>query len=154
MAKDPRHTTIQRRSRPVTAVLNPYLNFTGQAREAMNFYQSVFGGEVSAMTFEQVNPNDEKIDPVDANKIMHSQLETPAGFTLMASDVPQAMQPMPNGGISLSGDSADELRGYWEKLTDHAQVLVPLSKQAWGDEFGMLIDKFGVNWLMNISGPR
>ncbi|MGW5190758.1 VOC family protein [Kribbella sp. NPDC004138] len=130
--------------------LNPYIQFDGDARAAMEFYQSVFGGDLSANTFKEFGAGH---GPEDDEKLMHSQLETPSGFTLMASDTPQGMpyNPGQNIAISLSGEG-DELRGYWEKLsTGDSKVTVPLEKQMWGDEFGMVTDRFGINWMVNIA---
>ena len=111
--------------------LNPYIQFDGDARAAMEFYQGVFGGDVSSNTFKEFGASH---GPDDDEKLMHSQLETPSGYTLMASDTPQ------------------ELRGYYEKLSaDGGKVTVPLEKQMWGDEFGMVTDKFGINWMVNIA---
>ena len=132
--------------------LNPYIQFDGDARAAMEFYQSVFGGDLSANTFKEFGAGH---GPEDDEKLMHSQLETPSGFTLMASDTPQGMpyNPGQNIAISLSGEG-DELRGYWEKLSaGDSKVTVPLEKQMWGDEFGMLTDRFGVTWMVNIGQP-
>ena len=87
---------------------------------------------------------------------MHSQLETPAGYTLMAADTPKAMEYTPgtNHSVSISGENADEaeLRGYFEKLSDGGNVTMPLEAAPWGDTFGMVVDKFGVSWLVNIAG--
>jgi PhnB protein len=87
---------------------------------------------------------------------MHGQLETEAGYTLMAADTPSGMQfeGMHGFGVSLSGDDADVLRGYWDKLSDGGTLTMPMQKQSWGDEFGMCTDKFGVPWLVNISRPQ
>ena len=129
--------------------LNPYLNFDGNAREAMEFYQSVLGGELTVNTFGEYGDEGPTKDGV-----MHAQLETPSGFTLMASDTPPGM-PLDKGAsvsISLSGDDSDQLRGYWEKLSEGAEVTMPLERQMWGDEFGMLTDRFGVQWMVNIAG--
>lgn len=130
--------------------LNPYLNFKNTARDAMDLYKSVFGGELTRMTFSEGGmPH----DPAEKDLIMHSQLETPSGFTLMAADLPASHgAPQANGAISLSGDNEPELRGYWDKLVAGGEVSQPLEKAPWGDSFGMLTDKFGVNWLVNISG--
>ena len=129
--------------------LNPYIGFDGDARQAMEFYQGVFGGDLRVNTFGEFGQQDSP----DADKVMHSQLETDRGFTLMASDTPAGMQR--NAGdtitISLSGDDADSLRGYWEKLSDGGTVTMPLEKQMWGDEFGMCTDKFGVPWMVNVA---
>jgi PhnB protein len=130
--------------------LNPYIQFDGDARAAMEFYQGVFGGELSSNTFKEFGAGH---GPDDDEKLMHSQLETPSGFTLMASDTPQGnpYNPGENISISLSGDG-DELRGYYEKLSaDGGKVSVPLEKQMWGDEFGMVTDRFGINWMVNIA---
>jgi PhnB protein len=136
----------------VSARLNPYLTFRGNAREAMEFYQSIFGGTLNLMTFGQYGPPDAPI----ANQIMHGQLETGKGFTLMASDLPPEMPHTPGTAISvsLSGDDADDLRGYWEKLSAGGTVSTPLAKQMWGDEFGSCTDRFGVPWLVNIGQPQ
>lgn len=127
--------------------LNPYLGFKDNARAAMEFYRDVFGGELALNTFGEFGM------PEAADLIMHSMLETPAGFTLMASDCPPGMDyTAPTTMISLSGDDADELRGYWDKLTAGGSVEMPLEKQVWGDEFGMCHDKYGVPWCVNIAG--
>lgn len=130
--------------------LNPYIQFDGSAREAMEFYQEVFGGDLATNTFAEFGASS---GPDDENKLMHAQLETPSGFTLMASDTPPGMSynPGENISVSLSGDD-EELRGYYEKLSEGGKVTVPLEKQMWGDEFGQVVDKFGINWMVNISG--
>jgi PhnB protein len=131
--------------------LNPYLNFAANAREVMEFYKTVFGGDLTTMTFGDGGmPLD---NPAEKDKVMHSQLETPSGFTLMASDMPASMgTPMGNGTISLSGDNDAELRGYWSKLSAGGEISQPLEKAPWGDSFGMLTDKFGTSWMVNITG--
>ncbi|MCY7404160.1 MAG: VOC family protein [Cryobacterium sp.] len=131
--------------------LNPYLGFRGNAREAMDFYQRVFGGEVTRSTFGESNASD---DPADKDKIMHSELTTASGFSLMASDAPSSMQVATGSSISvsLSGDDEAELTGYWEKLVEGGSVAMPLSKAPWGDSFGMVTDKFGTAWIINIAG--
>ncbi|MBV9206139.1 MAG: VOC family protein [Actinobacteria bacterium] len=133
--------------------LNPYFNFNGNARQALEFYQSVFGGTLNVSTFADFGTPQ---DAPDASKIMHGQLETEAGYTLMAADTPPNMeyQGMHGFGVSLSGDDGDRLHGYWEKLSASGTVTMPLQKQAWGDEFGMCTDQFGVPWLVNISQPQ
>lgn len=129
--------------------LNPYLTFRGDARAAMNFYREVFGGTLTSATFGEFGAE----DPDLAGQIMHSQLETPAGYTLMGSDTPPGMAYTPGSAItiSLSGDDAEELRGYWKQLAASGTVTVELEKQMWGDEFGSCVDRFGVSWLVNIG---
>ena len=133
--------------------LNPYLNFKDSAREALQFYQSVFGGTLTLSTFGEFGmPH----DPEEKDNIMHGQLETDSGYTLMASDTPRAMGYAAPAGfsVSLSADNADEaeLRGYWDKLSEGGQVQMPLDKAPWGDVFGMCVDRFGISWLVNIAG--
>ena len=135
----------------MTSRLNPYISFSDNARQAMEFYRDVFGGELSVNTFGEMGG----AAPGDENKIMHAQLETPAGYTLMASDTPPGM-PRSEGSsisVSLSGDDADDLRGWFTKLSEGGTVIMPLEKQMWGDEFGMCVDPFGVQWMVNISQP-
>jgi PhnB protein len=133
----------------MTSRLNPYISFDREARQAMEFYAQVFGGTPQMNTFGEFGMSDSP----DADKIMHAMLETSRGFTLMGADTPTGMQFEPGSrvSVSLSGDDADELRGYWEKLCEGGTVGMPLEKQVWGDEFGMCTDRFGVNWLVNIS---
>lgn len=135
----------------MTTRLNPYLNFKGNAREAMTFYHSVFAGDLTLSTFGE---NQMSQDPADAEKIMHGHLETDAGLVLMGADIPNGM-PYTEGdtfSVSLSGEDEEELRGYWEKLSGSGTVTVPLERAPWGDSFGMCKDQFGVDWLVNISG--
>jgi PhnB protein len=129
--------------------LNPYISFESDARQAMEFYRGVFGGTLDINTFGEFGNQ----DAAEADKVMHAQLETDSGFTLMASDTPAGMQRNPGDAItiSLSGDDAEALRGYWEKLSDGGNVTMPLEKQMWGDEFGMCVDRFGIPWMVNIT---
>ena len=133
--------------------LNPYINFRDNTREAMEFYQSVFGGKLQMATFKDYHASQ---DASEDNLIMHSQLEDDNGIVLMASDTPGRMEYRPgtNMSISLSGDNEAELTGYFEKLSAGGTVTMPLEKAMWGDSFGMCVDKFGVQWLVNISGQR
>ena len=133
--------------------LNPYLNFRDNARQAMEFYQSVFGGELNMSTFAEYQMAE---DPAEQDKIMHAQLEAPNGLFLMGADTPNSMDYTPGGNISvsLSGEDQPELTGYWEKLSDGGTVVEPLAQAPWGDSFGMCVDKFGVMWLVNISGSQ
>lgn len=132
-------------------VLNPYLSFRDNARQALDFYQSVFGGELTRSTFAEYHASE---DPAEQDKIMHGQLKTDGGLTLMAADTPNRMEFTPgnNYSVSLSGDDEAELRGYWDKLAEGGMVAMPLEKAPWGATFGMCTDKFGVAWLVNIAG--
>ena len=135
----------------MTSRLNPYISFSDTARQALEFYRGVFGGDLVLSTFGESG----MAEGPDRDKIMHGQLETPAGYTLMASDTPAGMDRTvgTNMSISLSGDDGDELRGYFTKLAEGGTVTMPLEKQMWGDEFGMCVDPFGVAWMVNISQP-
>jgi PhnB protein len=133
--------------------LNPYLSFRDNAREAMEFYRSVFGGELTISTFGEFQASD---DPAEQDKIMHSMLSTEGGLVLMASDTPSQLDYTPGStiSVSLSGDDEAELRGYWEKLSAGGTVGMPLGPAPWGDTFGMCSDKYGVSWLVNIAVPE
>jgi PhnB protein len=134
----------------MTSTLNPYLSFRDDARAAMEFYRGALGGDLTVNTFGEYGDK----DAPDANLVMHAQLTTPSGFTLMGSDTPAQMEFQEGSrfSISLSGDDEAELRGYFEKLSEGGAVTMPLEKQMWGDHFGMLTDPFGVNWMVNIAG--
>ncbi|GAA5230044.1 VOC family protein [Arthrobacter cryoconiti] len=129
--------------------LSPYINFCGNAREAMEFYHSVFGGELTLSTFADFHASE---DPAEADLIMHGALTTEGGLALMGSDKPKSMAFTPgnNFSVSLNGDDEAQLRGYWDQLSDGDAVSMPLEKSMWGDTFGMCVDKFGVDWLVNI----
>jgi len=133
--------------------LNPYINFEDKTKEAMVFYKTVFGGELTMSTFKEGGMSE---DPSVADKIMHAMLIADNGMTLMASDAPPGVtiNPGSNISISLSGDNEEELRGYWNKLSEGGQISLPLEKAPWGDTFGMLTDKFGIGWMVNITGKN
>ncbi len=132
--------------------LNPYITFNGNARQAMEYYAQVFGGALRVNTFGEYGADDQAL----ADTFMHAQLETTRGYTLMASDIAPGMSFNPGDTvtISLSGEDGDELRGYWEKLVDGGAVSMPLEKQMWGDEYGACTDRFGVQWMVNITQPQ
>ncbi len=133
--------------------LDPYISFKDNAREAMEFYQSVFGGKLSMSTFKDYNVSQ---NPSMDNKIMHALLEADNGMTLMGADTPEGMDFQSGSRISitLSGDNEAELSGYFKKLSEGGKITQPLEKSVWGDSFGMLTDKFGINWFINISAQK
>ncbi len=133
--------------------LNPYISFKDNARQAMEFYKSIFGGTLRMSTFKEYNASQ---NPGEDNLIMHAELETGNGLSFMASDTPARMEYRPgnNFTMSLSGDSEVELKGYFQKLSAGGKVTMPLEKAMWGDTFGMCTDKFGIGWLVNISAPK
>ncbi|MDT4917493.1 MAG: PhnB protein, partial [Pseudonocardiales bacterium] len=120
--------------------LNPYLNFKSNAREAMEFYKSTFGGELQVSTFGDIGG---QVEEQEKDLVMHAQLQSSNGITLMGADTPSHMEfkEGSNGQVSLSGDDEDTLRGYWDKLADGGSVSVPLEKAPWGDTFGMCVDR-------------
>ena len=134
----------------MTTKLNPYLGFRDTAKAAMEFYQSVFGGELTLSTFGEYQASQ---DPAEQDKIMHGMLVTDSGLTLMGADTPNSMgyTPGDNYSVSLSGEDEAELRGYWDGLSADGTVAMPLARAPWGDVFGMCTDKFGVSWLVNIT---
>lgn len=129
----------------------PYLGFRGQAREAMNFYKEVFGGTL------EILDNQDPSAPTAANGeklVMHSHLKTDAGWEIMGGDNPQlgdedsAAQRM---NVVVFGDEVETLKQQFDKLADGAQVHMPLEMQMWGDMFGGLKDKFGIDWGFNVE---
>jgi PhnB protein len=135
----------------MSATMNAYLSFRDRAAEALRFYQDVFGGEVETTTFGEGGMAQ---DPAEADKVMHGQLTSSAGFTLMASDTPASMG-VPSGSaitLSLSGDDEPVLRGWWDALTADGTVVLPLDRAPWGDLFGMCTDRYGIDWMVAISG--
>jgi PhnB protein len=136
----------------MTVQLNAYLHFFDDARQAMEFYHAVLGGELTLSTFGDFNASE---DPAEQDKIMHAQLTTDNGMVLMASDTPASMTGTKgtNFSLSLSGDDESTLRRYFEELSAGGSVTMPLDKAPWGDTFGMCVDKFDVRWMVSISQP-
>lgn len=132
--------------------LNPYVSFIDNAREAMTFYHSVFGGDLTLSTFGDLHAS---TDPEVMGLIMHSVLTTGTGFTLMASDsvdrTPRAVGT--EIAVSVSGAAKDdhELRAAWAELSAGAEITMPLETAMWGDTFGMLTDRFGLHWMFSIG---
>jgi len=129
--------------------LTPYLNFNGQTGEAMRFYQSVLGGELKMQTFAESGM---PTAPADNNNIVHADLKNDA-LSFMASDG-NAEHPVHMGDnihMSIVGSDEALLTKYFNALAEGGKVDMPLAKQFWGDTFGMLTDKFGVHWMVNIT---
>lgn len=137
----------------MTLSLTPHLSFRDDSREAMTFYQSVLGGELTVSTFGDLHPVD---DPGEGEKVMHAQLETPDGLTLMAADTPLQMELQPQAGVSvaLTGDDEAKLRGFWEGLSEGGTVVVPFAPAPWGATFGMCRDRFGTTWNAELGARR
>src|SRR5687768_2393095 len=133
--------------------VNAYLSFRNNARQAMEFYKSIFGGKLTISTFKEFGMAQ---DPSAADLIMHSMLEGDNGISFMGSDTPPSM-PFSEGSrvsMALSGDNTAELTGYFEKLAQGGTVKHPLAPAPWGDSFGMLTDRFGIDWMVNIAGKK
>jgi PhnB protein len=131
--------------------LNPHLSFRDNARQAMEFYRSVFGGKLTMTTFKEFHASE---DHSEDDKIMHALLEAENGISLMAADTPKRMEYRTGANISmsLSGDNEKELTSFFEKLSRGGEIIMPLEKAPWGATFGMCTDRFGVNWMVNITG--
>lgn len=129
------------------ASLNPYLSFRNNARAAMEYYQSIFGGELTIDTFE--NFDDMVQEPAEKTLVMHAQLETPDGFVLMGADTPTGMPYARPAGISVSVSGSDEsqIEGFWNAFAPDSTVAMPFEVPPWGGRFGMLTDKFGIDWM-------
>ncbi|MEY2471050.1 MAG: PhnB protein [Actinomycetota bacterium] len=137
----------------MSVLLNPYISFRDNAREALEFYRSVFGGELNVMSFADMPGV--PTEPAEKDKVMHGQLNGDNGLVLMAADTPDSMDYAPfNGSISLSGDDETTLTGYFDKLGAGGEIGEPLTKAPWGDTFGMCKDRFGVHWMVNIAGQQ
>ncbi|MGW4769740.1 VOC family protein [Nocardia sp. NPDC004278] len=132
------------------STLNPCIVFDGNAREALQFYQSVLGGELHIGTVADFGSP----DAPDADNVMHAVLSSPTGYTIMGWDAPERVEYRPgtNVAIFIGGDDS-QIRDYYEKLSADGTVTLPLEKQSWGDEAGSLIDKFGISWMFNITRP-
>ncbi len=132
--------------------LNPYLNFQSDAREAMEFYQSVFGGELTISTFGEFNAVPEGHEASD--QVMHAALEGPV--RLYAADHPQGFAPHDfvrgtNVNLAFMGDAESELAPWFEALSEGGEVVMPLGRQVWGDLYGNVVDRFGISWMFNIA---
>ena len=132
----------------MTADLCPYLSFDGNAREAMETYQRVLGGELTVNTFGEFG-----MEGPDAARVMHSQLDSPDGNLLMGSDTGPGMgfEKAAGASVCISGTDTEKLRGWWAQLSEGGEVQVPLEKQMWGDEYGQCTDRFGTPWMFNVG---
>lgn len=130
-----------------------YVNFDGNAREAAEFYHSVFGGKLELATFADFESDEMPVEDHDKDKIMHGFLRGDSGIELMLSDTPSTMEYQEGARISLAINCDDEAEGraLWEKITEGGVVTMPLEKSMWNSSFGMFVDKFGVNWMLDIG---
>lgn len=137
----------------MTITLTPHLNFRGQAREALEFYRGALGGELAVVTYRDAHAVQ---DPTEADQVMWGQVEAPGGVRVMAYDVPGS-QPHDAGTIpffvSLRGTEADEVRALWAGLADGASIVQDLAPSGWSPLYGMLRDRFGVTWVVDVAVP-
>lgn len=131
--------------------LNPYISFRDNARAALEHYHSVLGGDLQIMTFDAFP--EMGFAPEEAQLVMHGSLTTDDGMVLMASDTPASMDYQAPQGVSISigGTEGDRLRAVWEGLLDGGTATMALAPAPWGGDFGMLVDKFGVAWMVSID---
>lgn len=130
-----------------------HLNFRGQARAALAFYQSVFGGEAMVLTYKDAGAVQ---DPAEADQVMWGQVTSEAGFAIMAYDVPSRLAYAPGEipvFVSVRGDTAEEITGYWNKLAEGATVMQDLAPAGWSPLYGMLKDRFGITWVLDVAVP-
>lgn len=130
-----------------------HLNFRGQARAALEFYRSVFGGDLVAVTYKDAG-NVQK--PAEADQVMWGQVAAGNGFHIMAYDVPASRPWSPGEApffVSVRGPSPAEITAFWDKLSAGSTVIVPLAAAAWSPLYGMLRDPFGVTWVLDVEVP-
>ncbi|ROR95574.1 PhnB protein [Salana multivorans] len=140
----------------MTIAVAPYLQFRSNAREAMTYYRSVLGGEVGFSTFGEFGMTE---DPAEADQVMHSQIVKDGVAVLMGADTPASMELPERSSIAVSlfggAEDAEEMHRQWALLSDGAQaILEDLTKAPWGDEFGMLLDRYGTFWMVNIGSAQ
>lgn len=132
--------------------LSPYLTFMGKAKEAMEFYHSILGGELQVQTYGESGQSDK---PEEKDFVMHADLKSDA-INFFASDGNAEHQVHPGDNVSLCLMGTDEakLTEIFNKFSEGGKIDLPLEKQFWGDTYGQLTDKFGVRWMVNISGEK
>jgi PhnB protein len=129
--------------------LDPYLTFNGNTKEAMEFYRDVLGGKLEMQTFGESpmeSPEEQK------DRIMHARLDAD-GYTIMASDS-RPDEPVTGGdnvSLSLQGEDGARLKDVFNALADGGELTMPMEEQFWGDTFGMLVDRFGIHWMVNVN---
>ena len=135
--------------------VNPYLNFNGDAREALAFYEKALGGKSGhVMTFGDT-PSAEHVPADWGNKVMHASLELPGGNSIFLSDAPPGMYEKPAGTyVSINVDEAAEAERIFGELAQNGQVQMPLEKTFWAERFGMVVDRFGIPWMLNCEGKH
>lgn len=137
----------------MTIRTTPHLNFRGDARAALELYRSVFGGRLTAVTYADAGAVTE---PAEAEHIMWGEVVSDEGFRVMAYDVPSHTAYEPGViplFVSVRSTDAAEVAGYWERLVEGSTVVAPLAEAAWAPLYGMLKDRFGVTWVLDVEVP-
>ena len=137
-------------------VLNSYLNFNGNTEEVFNFYKSVFGGEFSMLQRFKDTPDADKMPPHTQEQIMHIALPI-GGNVLMGTDVPDFMEqvkPGTNISLSIHVDTKEEANRLYDGLAAGGKSTMPMTDMFWGDYFGMLTDKFEIQWMISCVKPK
>jgi PhnB protein len=135
----------------MTIKTTTHLNFRGNARAALDFYRDVFGGALVAITYADAQAVQ---NPDEADQIMWGQVAADNGFAIMAYDVPSRLDWNPGEipvFVSVRGTTANEISGYWEKLSQGATIIAPLAPAGWSPLYGMLKDRFGVTWVLDVE---
>ncbi|GAA1454370.1 VOC family protein [Nocardiopsis tropica] len=130
-----------------------HLNFRGEARAALDFYHSVFGGDIAVVTYKDTGNVQ---NPDEADWVTWGQVIADNGFHVMAYDVPSPM-PWDRGEnavfVSVRGDGTGEITALWEKLAVGSTVVQPLEASPWAPLYGMLKDRFGIVWVLDVAAP-
>lgn len=137
----------------MTVQTTTHLNFRGDARTALEFYHSVFGGHLMVVTYENARNVQH---PSEADQVMWGQVAADNGFRIMAYDVPSRLSWEPGEipfFVSVRGKAADEISSYWEKLSQGAIIVNPLAPANWSPLYGMLRDRFGITWVLDVEAP-
>ena len=137
----------------MTVTTTPHLNFRGDARAALEFYHSDFGGQLAAVSYADAHAVTE---PAEASQIMWGQVESPDGFRVMAYDVPSHTEYAPGViplFVSIRSTDAAEIERYWGAFAAASTVVVPLAPAAWAPLYGMATDPFGVTWVFDVEVP-
>lgn len=135
----------------MTLAVTPHLNFAGQARDALDFYAGVFDGQTIVMTYGAMGQAERATAPDD---VIWGQVESAEGFRIMAYDVQAGRDYDPGANaffVSVRGTSVDEVRARWGALSEGATILQPLGRSPWSAAYGMLSDRFGVTWILDVA---
>jgi PhnB protein len=135
----------------MTLTATTHLNFRGNARAALAFYQAAFDGQITLVTYQDAGRVEQ---PAEADQIIWGQVATASGMRVMAFDVPASRPYHPGENavfVVVAGSTAEEVTGTWARLSDGATVLQPLAPSPWSPLYGMLQDRFGITWVISLA---